>query len=119
MTCRREIGRGSGVPVHTKDDLLINVLEFLRMVISFFTLAIFEEAEPTNPGNPVLLMGDNQSAVHWINRCRGGKEPRSGALTQILGLVEIRGGWALVAIHVPGAVNREVDRISRWNRHII
>lgn len=108
--------RMRGSSAHSKDDLSINVLELLGMVVSAFNLVVTEEAAPATPRDPVLLRGDNQSAVHWINRCRGGKEPRSGALMRILGLLEIRGGWKFEAKHIPGALNQAADGISRWNR---
>ena len=39
----------------------------------------------------VLLRGDNEPAVHWVRRCRGGK-PRSGALMRLMGATELVGG---------------------------
>ena len=83
--------RFKGSTSHNVDDLTINVLELLGMVISAFTLVVVEKARPKHPRDPVLLMGDNQSAIHWINRCRGGKEPRSGALMRIWELLEKKG----------------------------
>ena len=67
-------------------------------------------------GDCVLLRGDNEAAVQWVRRCRGGKEPRSGALMRLLGVLEVSSGWHFDALHVRGIHNVAADGISRWDR---
>ena len=42
------------------------------------------------------------SAIHWVNRCRGGREPRAGALMRMLGFLEMGSGWRFRTKHVHG-----------------
>ena len=72
------------------------------------------EVRPEYPGESVLMRGDNMSAGHCINRCRGAKEPRSGALMRILGCSEMRNGGQFRAKHIKGLANTLADGISRW-----
>ena len=65
-------------------------------------------------GNYVLLRGDNEEAVQWVRRCRGGKEPRSGALMRFLGVLEMSSEHNFDALRVPGVLNDIADGISRW-----
>ena len=62
-----------------RDDLSMNVFELLGMVITAWALTVHAGDRPAFPGQSVLMLGDNMSAVHWINKCRGAREPRSGA----------------------------------------
>ena len=62
----------------------------------------------------VLMRGDNMSAVQWVSKCRGGREPRSGALMRLLGCLEVGSGWCFDALHVAGMENAIADGISRW-----
>ena len=55
------------------------------------------------------MRGDNQT------KCKGGKEPRSGALMRILGGLETRSGWCFTAARVAGVANTLADGISRWD----
>ena len=57
------------------DDISINVLELLGMVISAWVLVVMCEDLPTQASDRVLLRGDNEAAVQWVRRCRGGKQP--------------------------------------------
>ena len=62
------------------------------------------------------MRGDNMSAVHWVNKCRGAREPRSGALMRTLGVLEMRNEWRFRAKHIRGIANTLADGISRWKR---
>ncbi|CAB1112908.1 unnamed protein product [Ectocarpus sp. CCAP 1310/34] len=85
---------GSSKSVEGVDDISINVLP--------------------EAGNRVQLRGDNEDSVAWIQRCRGGKEPRSSALMRMLGAIEVSSGWLFQSSHVPGVLNSIADGISRW-----
>lgn len=76
-----------------KDDLSINVFELLGMVITAWALTVHAGDRPEYPGQSGLMRGDDTSAVHWVNKCRRAKEPRSGALMRMLGGLEMRNGW--------------------------
>ena len=80
----------------------MNVLELLGMDVSARVLVSPCAERPAVLGDCVLLRGDNKAAVEWVRRCRGGKEPRSGALMRLLGVLELSSGWHLDAKHVRG-----------------
>ena len=63
---------GSSKSVRGVDDLSINVLELLGMVVSAFVLVSSCADRPSATGDCALLRGDNEAAVHWVRRCRGG-----------------------------------------------
>lgn len=89
------------------------------MVVTAWAFTIDADSKPEYPGQSVLLRGDNMSSIHWCNRCRGPREPRSGALMRILGCLEMRSGWCFRARHVKGIANTLADGISRWNHDSI
>ena len=102
--------------VKDHNDLSINVLELLGMVITAWMFVVGAGSQPRFEGENVLVLGDNMSAVHWIGKCRGGTEPRSGALMRMLGCLEMRSGWCFRVKHVKGIANMLADGISRWER---
>ena len=57
------------------------------------------------------MRGDNQTAT----KCKRDNEPRSGALTRILGGLETHSGWCITTAHVTGVANMLADGISRWD----
>ena len=67
-------------------------------------------------GKVCYQKGDNMSAIHWVNRCTGGTEPRSGAFTRMLGCLEMDSGWSFRVKNVAGIANTLADGISRWQR---
>ena len=107
---------GSIKSVAGENDISINVLELLDMVVSAWVLASLCAERPAVLGDCVLLLGDNEVAVEWVRRCRGSKEPRSGALMRLLGVLELSYGWHFDAKHVRGIFNVAADGISRWDR---
>ena len=98
----------------SRDDLSMNVFELLGMVMTAWALTVHAGARPEYPGQSVLMRGDNMSAVHWVNKCRGAREPRSGALMRMLGVLEMRSRWRFRAKHIKGIANTLADGISRW-----
>ncbi len=102
--------------VLSRDDLSMNVFELLAMVVTAWALTVHAGACPEFPGQSILMRGDNMSAVHWVNKCRGAKEPRSGALMRMMGVLEMRNGWRFRAKHIKGVANTLADGISRWDR---
>ena len=65
---------GSSKSVRGVDGLSINVLDLLGMVVSAFVLVSSCADLPSATGSCALLQGDNEAAVHWLRRCRGGAE---------------------------------------------
>ena len=65
------------------------------------------------------MRGHNMSAVKWVSKCKGGKEPRSGALMCLLGCLEVGRRWCFDALHVAGAEYTIADGISRWEPEYI
>lgn len=98
-----------------RDDLSINLLELLGMVITAWVFVVQAGSRPTYARESIMMRGDNQTAVHWVTKCKGGKEPRSGALMRILGGLETCSGWCFTAAHVAGVANTLADGISRWD----
>ena len=74
---------------------------------------------PSATGDCVLLRRDNEAAVDWVRRCRGGREPRSGELMRLLGALELSSGWNLDTKHVRGFFNVAAEGISRWDRDLL
>ena len=68
------------------------MLELLGIVVSAFVLVSSRADQPSATGDRALLRGDNKAAVHWVRRCRGGVELRSGALMRLLGVLEVSYG---------------------------
>ena len=99
--------------VCSRDDLSMNVFELLGMVVTAWALTVHASARPEYPGQSILMRGD-MSAVHWVNKCRGARESRSGALMRMLGCLEIRNEWRFRAKHIKGVANTLTDGISRW-----
>ena len=105
--------------VFGRDDLSINLLELLAMTVTAWAFTVQAATPPNYPGASILMRGDNSSGVHWVNRCRGGREPRSGAVMRMMGCLEMRSGWCFRAKHVKGVANTLADGISRWDRDSI
>lgn len=105
--------------VSQRDDLSMNVFELLGMVMTAWAMTVHAGERPECPGQSVLMRGDNMSAVHWVNKCRGAKEPRSGALMRMMGVLEMRNGWRFRAKHIKGLANTLADGISRWKHEEI
>ena len=102
------------------DDLSINVLELFGMVLMAWVFVREEKMQPRHGHDCLLMRGDNSSACSWVAKCRGGKEPRSGALMRILGCLEFTSGWCFESLHVKGEDNNFIaDGISRWERNSI
>ena len=59
--------------VRNSDDLSINVLELLGMDAMALAFIILGENTPQYPRETIMMRGDNMSAFHWVNHCRGGK----------------------------------------------
>ena len=54
-----------------RDDLSINLLELLGMVITAWVFVVQAGSRPTYAREIILMRGDNQTAVHWVNKCKG------------------------------------------------
>ena len=111
---------GSSKSVRGVDDLSISVLERLGMVVSAFFLVSSCADRSSATGDCVLLRGDSEAAaVHWVRRCRGGLEPRFGALMRLLGVLEVSSGWHFEATRLRGIHSTAADGISRGHRSTV
>ena len=79
---------GSSKMVSGIHDVSINVLELLGMVVGAQVLITQQQFAPQEMGDCIQMRGDNKPSVAWIQRWRGGKEPRSGAIMRMLGVIE-------------------------------
>lgn len=59
-----------GGSVHGMDYTSINVLELLGMEVSAWVFVVLCSEKPVR-NNRVLLPGDNNARVYWMDRCRG------------------------------------------------
>lgn len=69
---------------------------------------VVEKGEPDrrrSPENPVLMTGDDLSAVTWVRQCGGTNDPRAAAMMRLLGTMEISGGWCFATHRIPGESN--------------
>ena len=107
---------GSSKSVAGETDITIDVLELLGMVVSPWVVVSPCAERPAALGDCVLWRGDKEADVEWVRRCRGGKEPRSGALMRLLGVLKLSAGWHFDAKHVGRISNVAADGISRWDR---
>ena len=86
------------------DSVSINLLEIMAMVMTAYVMIDMKGERPRRRGEAVLMRADNEAAVTWVRRCRGGgkKQARLGALMRIIGALEAKGGWCFQARHVRG-----------------
>ena len=91
----------------------INVLELLGMVMAAYVFAVQLQHQPQMPGDAVLLRGDNNSAVHWLQKAGGARDARAQALTRLMGVIAITSGWRFKSKHIPGVDNILADTVSR------
>ena len=96
--------------VFGRDDLSINLLELLAMTVTAWAFTVQTATPPDYPGASTFMRGDNSLGVHWVNRCRGGREPRSDAAMRMMGCLEMRSGWCFWVKHVKGVANSPPGR---------
>jgi len=103
------------------DLISINLLEVMAMVVTAFVMVDMRGERPGRKGEAVLMRADNEAAVTWVKRCRGGgkKQARVGALMRMMGALEGRGRWCFQARHVRGVDNRLADGLTRWREEQI
>lgn len=58
------------------DCLLINVQTVLGMVWNACLMIVISKDLPSLEGVAMLMKGDDSSAVQWMLKCKGGKDPR-------------------------------------------
>ena len=58
---------------------------------------------PAVHDEPVLMRGDSFSAVTWVNRCGGARDPRTAFIMRWLRVLEMNAGWCLESAHTAGA----------------
>ena len=78
--------------VFGRDDLSINLLELLAMTETAWAFTVQAVTPPDYSRASILMREDNSSGIHWVNRYRGGREPRSGAVMRMMGCLEMRSG---------------------------
>ena len=101
--------------VFGRDDLSISLLELLAMTVTAWAITVQTATPPDYPGASILMRGDKSSDVHWVNRCRGSREPWSGAVMRMVGCLDMRSGWYFRAKHVKGMANTLADGLSRYD----
>lgn len=65
------------------------MLELLAMVLGTCVIVVLRRETFVAASYGALLWGDNHAAVHRVNRCPGGAEPRWGDLMRLLGVFEV------------------------------
>ena len=108
-----------GAKCKANNAISINLLELLAMVMTAYVMVVQKSDRSNIVGAPVVMLGDNVSAVTWVNKCGGTRDPRAAFLMRYLGRIEMRAGWCFEAAHIPGVKNVVADGISRWPRQTI
>ena len=67
---RRTVKGGRAVA----DLIYINLLEVIAMLMTAYVMIDMEGERPRRRGEAVLIRADNEAAVTWVRRCRGGGE---------------------------------------------
>ena len=57
---------------------------------------------PNIVGDPVILRGDNMSAIAWVNKFGGTREPRAALLMTLLGVIERSARQCFEGVHIQG-----------------
>lgn len=70
------------------------------MVVSAWVLVSACAERPSATGDCVSLREDQEAEMQLVRWCRGGKEPRAGALLCLLGVLELSTGLYFDAKHV-------------------
>jgi hypothetical protein len=83
------------------------------MVISAYLMVVQLKQVPKYKADTVLIRGDNRSAVYWVNKAGGARDPRGGALMRLLGALEWHSDWSFNAVHISGVKNILADTVSR------
>lgn len=83
------------------------------MVITAYVTVNLVQDRPNKVGEPVMLRGDNMSAMTWVNQCRGTRDPTAAFLMRLLGVVELSAGWFCEAAHIQRIENVIADGTSR------
>ena len=63
---------GSSKHIQSEDNICVNALALLGMVMSAHMLVLVYGEHPVGDKDCVLLRSDNEAAVHWVRRRRGG-----------------------------------------------
>lgn len=92
-----------------------NVLELHSILVGARLQVVRQQHRPVTAGDCFLLRGDSEASVAQIQSWRGVKEPRSGALMRILGMIEVSSSLHFEASHVYGVLNSLAGGISRWD----
>lgn len=95
-----------------RDDLSMNVFELLSMVMTAWALTVYAGARSEYQGQSVFMRRGPKIALHWVDKFRNTKEPRSGTLMRMLGVLEICSQGRFRAKHITGIVNTLADGIS-------
>lgn len=67
----------------------MNLLDLMGMAM---TACGMVEREPDPVGAPVVMLGDNVSAVAWVETCGGTRDPRVAFLIRYLGRIQMPAG---------------------------
>jgi hypothetical protein len=97
------------------EGLHINVLELVGMVVNTVVMIEKGRSHPEFGGELVGVEGDNTSAVGWITKAGGAKNPRAGVAIRWLGTIEVHSGWSFESKHVSGEKNPLADCVSRYH----
>ena len=71
----------------------IIVLELLAMVITAYVMVVQKSNHSNVEGARVVMLDDHVSAVTWVNKYGGTRDPRAAFLMRYLGRIEICAGW--------------------------
>jgi hypothetical protein len=94
----------------------INLLELLAMIITVWMILVVGGERPADNDvdAAIMMLGDNTSAVSWINKKGSKCSIRAAAVMRLLGMMEVVSGFHFDGEHIAGILNVIADGISRW-----
>lgn len=93
--------------------LIINVLELFWIIMKAYVTTVIRGDGPEKEGEPVVMKGDNMSAMYRVRSCHGGNDvTRAGGLMRLVRVLEDR---RFQAKHVKGINNTLEDGLTNWD----
>lgn len=104
------------------DEVHINLLEFLAIIINMWFLLKIADARQGPDRNEHIIakfLADNTSAISWLSHAARTKRTRVRNLTRLLTSLLLTRNLPIQVsgMHIPGVMNRDTDRLSRFSDH--
>lgn len=108
------------IPRTDDDEAHINILEFLAIIINMWLLLKLVDIRPKQNEHIIAkFLADNTSALSWLSHAARTKRTRVRNLARLLTSLLLTRNLPIQVsgMHIPGIMNRETDRLSRFSGH--